>query len=146
MDITSLPGTSFDTCGCTAEYNMIVPESLTFHVKTSALQIRLYIGFFYTLCHHEMKDAITDFYLLHSIRYTVNLLKMSPLKRKGKAEVFNCVMCYYLLCGLIQFLQGFHTRCKNLIYDSTLKPSLLLRFWLNTIWHNYIEKQTFGFL
>lgn len=43
-------------------------------------------------------------------------------------------MCYYPLCGSIQFLQGFPMRCKNLIYDSTLKPPSLLRFWLNIIW------------
>lgn len=49
---------------------------------------------------------------------------------------FPCAMCYHPLCGSIQFLQGFLMRRKKLIYESTLKPPSLLRFWLNIIWYD----------
>lgn len=75
--------------------------------------------------------------LLCPIRYEiVNLPKMLTLETKGKTDFFYCVMCYYPLCGSIQFLQGFPMRCKNLIYESALKPPSLLRFWLNIIWYD----------
>lgn len=104
------------------------------------MQIRLYIATFYSLCHWEIWDTIADFYPLYPIRYEiVNLLKMSPLETKGKTDFyffFYCVMCYHPLCASIQFLQGFLMRCKKLIYESTLKPPSLLRFWLNIIWYD----------
>lgn len=53
---------------------------------------------------------------------------------------FYCVMCSYLLCGSIQFLQDFPMSCKDLIYESTLKPPSLLRFCLTIIWYESILK------
>lgn len=39
------------TWSCASEQNIIVSGNLIFHVRKSALQIRHYIGFFYSSCH-----------------------------------------------------------------------------------------------
>lgn len=127
MDTPSLPGTRF----C--------------HWNRTLLCLRVWFSMLeYQHCRQDSLMASFIIYATKKSRTQLQIfifsvlsdMKLSPLETKGKTDFFYCVMCYYPLCGSIQFLQGFPMRCKNLIYKTTLKPPSFLRFWLNIIWYD----------
>lgn len=85
----------------------------------------------------SLRDVGCNYRLLPSPSYQIWYCEPSQNVTIGKKRQ----SWFLLFCNVLLFtvwfnsiLQGFPMWCKNLIYDSTLKPPSLLRFWLNIIW------------